>query len=115
MSTDVTWPAALRASSNAAPRDPLDRVRRVLARVVGGAVGAPAARAVVEAADELADDQQVDAGAGGGTQVRVDVERAPEGDQALLRPHRSALELREADRAEHDGVGAPAGGERPRG
>src|SRR5207253_641011 len=38
----------------AAPDDPLDLRRRVLARVVSRAVGAPAARAEVEAADELA-------------------------------------------------------------
>ena len=44
-----------------APRDPLDRLRRVLAGVEGRAVRTPAAGAVVEAADELADDQQVDA------------------------------------------------------
>ena len=88
-----------------APGDPLDRLRRVGAGVVGRAVGEPAAGAVVEAADELADDQQVSAGTGGGTQVRVDVESATEGDQALLRPHGCALELREADCTEDDGVG----------
>ena len=97
------------------PRHPLDRVRRVVARVVGGAVGEPAAGAVVEAADELANDQKIDAGTGRGAQVRVDVEGAPEGDQALLRTHRCALELREAHRAENDGVGALAGCQRSRG
>ena len=44
-----------------APGNPLDRLRCVGAGVVGRAVGEPAAGAVVEAADELADDQQVDA------------------------------------------------------
>ena len=96
-----------------APGDPLDRVRRVLAGVEGRAVGPPAAGAVVETADELADDQEVDAGAGRRTKVRVDVESAAERDQALLRPYRRALELGEADRAEDDGVGALARCERP--
>ena len=42
------------------PRDPLDLARVVLAGVEDGAVVARSARAVVEAADELAHDQQVD-------------------------------------------------------
>ena len=45
-----------------APGDPLDRGRRVFAGVEGRAVRPPAAGAVVETADELADDQEVDAG-----------------------------------------------------
>ncbi len=98
-----------------APRDALDRLGRVLARVERRAVRTPAAGAVVEAADELADDQQVDARPGGGTQVRVDVERPAERDQALLRPHRRAFELRQADRAEDDRVGRLARSQRPSG
>ena len=44
-----------------APGDPLDLVGVVLARVEDRAVVAHAARAEVESADELADDQEVDA------------------------------------------------------
>ena len=98
-----------------APRNSLDRLRRVLAGVVGRAVGKPAAGAVVEAADELPDDQQVDAGPGRGTEVRIDVESATEGDQALLRPHGRTLELGQADRTEDDGVGGLARRQRPSG
>ena len=42
------------------PRDPLDLARVVLARVERRAVLPDAARAEVETADELADDQEID-------------------------------------------------------
>ena len=58
------------------------------------AVLAQAARAEVEAADELAHDQQVDAVRARRPQVRVDVELAAQADQALLGPHVGAVELR---------------------
>ena len=53
-------PAARAGELEAAPRDPLDLARVVLARVEDGAVVAHAARAEVEAADELAHDEEVD-------------------------------------------------------
>ena len=67
--------AAARAGElEAAARDALDLLGPVLHRVVDGAVVADAALAVVEAADQLADDEQVDALAARRAQVRVDVE-----------------------------------------
>ena len=98
----------------AAPRDPLDLVRPVLHRVEDGAVVADAAGAVVEAADELADDEKVDAVAARRPQVRVDVELAAQADEALLGPHGPAVELGCADRAHEDGVGLPGGRQRLR-
>ena len=56
------------------------------------------ARAVVEAADELADDEEVDALSAGRAQVRVDVELARRPDQAVLGRTVGAVELRRADR-----------------
>ena len=57
------------------------------------AVLAGAARAEVDAADELPHDQQVDAALGGRPEVRIDVELGPQPHQALLRPDRSAIEV----------------------
>ena len=112
---DREQPAAAGAGQlERAPRDPLDLRRVVLERVEDGAVVADAARAVVEAADQLAHDQQVDAVGDRGAQVREDVELAAEADQARLGPHAPAVPLRAADRAEQHGVGRAAGGERLR-
>ena len=52
-----------------------------------GPVVAHAARAEVEAADELAHDQHVDVAGDRRTQVRVRVERGAQAEQPLLRPH----------------------------
>ncbi len=60
MSTESSRPLRDARELEGAARDPLDLARVVLARVEDGAVVADAARAVVEAADELAHDQQVD-------------------------------------------------------
>src|SRR5947209_6238369 len=68
--------------------DPFDLCRRVLAGVEGAAVLAPAAGAEVEAADELAHDEQVDPAVAGGAQVRVDVELAAKPEEPLLGPDR---------------------------
>ena len=48
-------------------------------------------------------------------QVRVDVELPADADQARLGPHRAAVPLRAADRAEQHRVGRAAGRERLRG
>jgi len=115
LSTEVTNERRVRASSNA---------RRAIRSISAGeyshvSKADPSARrplaAEVEPADELADDQQVDAVAPRGAKIRVDVELAPKTDQALLGAHRCAVELREAGRAEEDGVRGPAGGQRFRG
>ncbi len=90
----------------AAACDPLDLLGPVLHRVVDGSVVADAALAVVEAADELAHDEEVDALAARRTQVRVDVELAAQADEALLGPHVGAVELGSADRPHEHGVGA---------
>jgi hypothetical protein len=69
--------AAPRAGDLEAPaRDPLDLVGAVLHRVVDRPVLTDAALAVVEPADELAHDDQVDAVAACRAQVRVDIELA---------------------------------------
>ena len=86
-------PAPRARELEAAPRDALDLVGPVLHRVEDGAVVADAAGAVVEAADQLADDEQVDAVAAGGAEVRVDVELAAQPDEALLGPDGCAVEL----------------------
>ncbi len=105
--------AAARAGElEAAARDPLDLLGPVLHRVVDGSVFADAALAVVEAADKLADDEEVDALAARRAQVRVDVQRAAQPDEALLGPHLGAVELGSADRAHEHGVGLAAGCER---
>ena len=61
LSTESSRPPRAAGELERAARDALDLARVVLARVEDGAVVAHAARAVVEAADELAHDQQVDA------------------------------------------------------
>ena len=61
MSTDVSRPSARLGEAERAAGDPLHLARVVLAGVEDGAVGADAVGAEVEAADELAHDQHVDA------------------------------------------------------
>ena len=118
-------PGAARAASKATPRDPLDLGDRVLAGVVG-AVAVAAAVAEVDAAGQLADDEQVGARdpllaqrAGADerrarphrAQVRVEAEALAEAEQALLGPRRvgvGGVPLRSADRAEQHGVGPAA-------
>ncbi len=68
--------------------------------------------AEVQASGELADDQDVDSGRLRGPEVRPDAELLAEREQALLGPHRLALELGQADRAEQHGVGRPTGDDR---
>ena len=92
-----------------APRDPLDLQRVVLADVVDRAVLHRPAPAVVQPAEELAHDQQVDAVSDRRAQVRVDVELLAQIDQRLLGALRRAVPLRAADRAEQHGVGAATG------
>ena len=77
----------------------------VLAGVEHRSVVEYAAPSVVEAADELAHDDEVDAGSPRRTEVRVDVELASESDQALLGVDFTALPTRAADSTEQDGVG----------
>ena len=60
LSTESSRPLRRAGELERPPRDPLDLGRVVLARVEDRAVVADAARAVVEAADQLAHDQQVD-------------------------------------------------------
>ena len=84
--------------------DSLDLARVVLARVEHRAVFAHALRAEVEPADELAHDEHVDVVQHGRTEVRVHVERRPQGEQPLLGADVRGIELRVADRAlEHGG------------
>ena len=105
-------PAALPGDREGAPRDPLDLGSRVLAGVEPRAVLARALLAEVEAADELADDHEVDPLGAGGPKIRVDAELPAQAQQALLRPYRLPFELGEADRGEEHGVGLPARRER---
>ena len=105
MSTDVSLPAARLGEAEGAPDDALDLRRRVLAGVERRAVLANAARAEVEAADELAHDQDVDAVGDRRAQVRVGVERGAQREQALLGPHVRAVELGVAHRAFQHGNG----------
>jgi hypothetical protein len=105
-------PAAALCDLEAAPGDPLDLFRAVLHRVEDGAVGPRSPLAVVEAADELPHDDEVDAVGACRAEVRVDVELPAEADQPVLGPHLRAVELRRADRPHEDRVGGPAGGER---
>ena len=78
LSTDVSRPRRARASSNARRAMRSTWLRVVLAGVEDRAVVAHALRAEVEAADELADDQQVDWPLACGPEVGVDVELRPE-------------------------------------
>jgi hypothetical protein len=71
----------------------------VLTRVEDGAVLAGAARAEVETAHELADDQDVDIAEHRRAQVRVGVERRADAQQPLLRANVGRVELRIADGA----------------
>ena len=105
-------PAARRGDLEAATRDPLDLRAGVLAGVEPGSVLADPLLAEVEAADELADDHDVDPGRARGPEVRVDAELLAQAEEPLLGPHRLALELGEADGGEEDGVGLAAGRER---
>ena len=106
--------------------DPLDLGHRVLAGVVGG-VAVAAAVAEVDAAGQLADDEQVGAGdpvlaqrAGADqrrarphrAQVGVEAHPLAQAEQALLGARRvgvGRVPFRAADGAEQDGVGAAAG------
>jgi hypothetical protein len=105
-------PATLPGDREGAPGDALDLRSRVLAGVEPRAVVARALLAEIEAADQLADDHEVDPLRTGGPKVRVDAELPAQAQQALLRPHRPPFELWEADRAEEHGVGPPARRER---
>ena len=98
LSTDVSRPPRPRASS---------KPRRAMRSTCAGwyshvSKRVPSSRrplrAEVEPADELADDQQIDARPARGPQVRVDVELAAQAEQPLLRPHVGGVELRIADR-----------------
>ena len=80
--------------------DSLDLARVVLARVERRSVLAPSLLAVVEAAGELADDEDVDALGTNRPEVRVDAELLAEPQQTLLGPDRGALELRRAHSGE---------------
>ena len=62
-------------------RDPFDFRPRVLARVEPGAVVACALRPEVEAADELADDDQVDPVTARRPKIRVDAELLPQAEE----------------------------------
>ena len=84
----------------------------VLARVEGRAVLAPSLLAVVEAAGELADDEDVDALGTNRPEVREDAELLAEAKQALLGADGGSLELRRADGGEKHRVGDAARGER---
>ena len=105
-------PAALGRDLESPACDPLDLGPRVLARVVPRAVLADALLAEVEPADELPHDHDVDSGAARRAEVRVDAELLAQAEQPLLRTHRLALELGQADGGEQHRVGRAAGGER---
>ena len=93
-------------------RDALYLARVVLQRVEHRPVLAGALRPVVEAADQLADDQQVDLPLPGRAQVRVDVESLSQRDEPLLGTDVGRVEAGQADRTEQHCVGLAAGGER---
>src|SRR6185312_1871338 len=63
---------------------------------------------VVQPADELAHDEEIDSRRDRRPEVRVDVERAPEPDQPRFGASRAALPLWAADGAEEHRVGAAA-------
>ena len=88
----------------AAAHDARDMIRVVLARVEHGAVGAHAAGAEVQPADQLAHDQKIDPALRRRAQVRVDVECLAQPEKALLGPHRAAVPARAADRAQQHSV-----------
>src|SRR5439155_3265061 len=62
-----------------------------------------------EAADELADDHQVDLALARRAEVRVDVERPAQAEQARLGAHRPSVPARPADRAQQHRAGVAAG------
>ena len=68
--------------------------------------------AEVEAADELAHDDHVDAVTPRRAEIRVDAELPPQSEQSLLGTHRLPLELREPHGCKQHGVGLTAGSER---
>src|SRR5207245_7372824 len=84
----------------AAPDDALDLRRVILERVEDCAVIAHAARAEVQAADQLAHDHEIDVTLRRRAQVRVDVELLAQAEQPRLGPDTAAVPLRAADRAE---------------
>ena len=122
LSTESSRPPRARASSNARRATRSIWLGWYSQRVEDGAVVARAARAVVEAADELAHDQQVDPVAERRAEVRVDVELAAQADQARPRAARrrrptSARRPRRAARRRPRGTrraSPPAAGRRPR-
>jgi 3-isopropylmalate/(R)-2-methylmalate dehydratase large subunit len=104
-------PAAFARERERPVGDPLDLARVVFARVVRSAVVAHALRPVVEAADELADDEEVDRLTPGRAQVRVDVELRSEANEPLFGPNFSG-QLGFTHGGEEDRVRFLAGDER---
>ena len=84
----------------------------VLTRVEGRPVVADTARPEVEAADELADDQEVDLTETRRAEIRVNVELGAQPEHPLLGPDVGCVELGIADGRLEDGVGAATGRER---
>ena len=103
---DVTAAGARQLEGPA--HDPLDLARVVLAGVEHGAVVADTPGAEVDAADELAQEQQVDAVLPRRTEVRVDVELGAQAHDALLRADVRGVEVRVPDRRLEDGGRLPA-------
>ena len=120
--------AALARAFEGHARHPFDLVTRVDQGIEGGVArrGEAARLAVVQAAQQFANDQQVSAAhfvrlerspfrergiADGRTQVGVAAERLPQRQQRRLRPlsRQPAVELGIADRAKQHGIGAQAG------
>ena len=81
-------------------------------RVEPGAVVARALGAEVEAAGELAHDQQVDPLRAGRPEVRVDAELLAQSEQTLFGPNGLPFELGQPDGREQHRVRLAAGGER---
>ena len=91
---DGRQPAApLARELEAATGDALDLRGVVLARVEDRSVLAHAARAEVEAADELANEEQIDVAPDRRAKVRVDVELGPQLQHPLLRANVGSVEL----------------------
>src|SRR5439155_7781668 len=83
--------AATARELEAAAHDALDLRRVVLAGVEYGPVLARSARAEVQPADQLTDDDEVDFALLRRAQVRVDVERLAQPEQPLLGPDGAAV------------------------
>ena len=112
LSTEVRRPAARLGDLESAAGDSLHLGTRVLAGVEPGPVLADPLLAEVEAADELPHDHDVDPRCPRRPEVRVDAELLAQTEEALLRAHRLAFELGEADGGEENRVGRAAGCER---